>query len=67
MWKRLHAYFILNEESSNTLDANFCVEACEKALSKGKPEVFNTDQGSQFTSKAFTGLVERDHVRISKD
>jgi len=52
---------------SNTLDVDFCVEAFEKALSKGKPEVFNTDQGSQFTSEAFTGLVERDGVRISMD
>ena len=43
------------------------LEAFEKALSKGKPEVFNTDQGSQFTSEAFTGLVERDGVRISMD
>ena len=47
---------------SNTLDVDFCLEALEKALSKGKPEVFNTDQGSQFTSEAFTGLVERDGV-----
>ena len=39
----------------------------EKALSKGKPEVFNTDQSSQFTSEAFTGLVERDGVSISMD
>ena len=52
---------------SNTLDVDFCLEAFEKALSKGKPEVFNTDQGSQFTSEAFTGLVERDGVRISMD
>ena len=51
----------------NTLDVDFCLEAFEKALSKGKPEVFNTDQGSQFTSEAFTGLVERDGVRISMD
>ena len=52
---------------SNTLDVDFCLEAFEKALSKGKPEVFNTDQGSQFTSEAFTGLVERDGVSISMD
>ena len=42
---------------SNTLDADFCVEALEEALGKGKPEVFNTDQGSQFTSEGFTGLL----------
>ena len=52
---------------SNTLDVDFCLEALEKALSKGKPEVFNTDQSSQFTSEAFTGLVERDGVSISMD
>ena len=43
---------------SNTLDADFCVEALEDALSKGRPEVFNTDQGSQFTGESFTGLLE---------
>ena len=52
---------------SNTLDADLCVEALEAALSKGKPEVFNTDQGSQFTSEAFTGLLEQHGVRISPD
>ena len=52
---------------SNTLDADFCVETLEKALNKGKPEVFNTDQGSQFTSEGFTGLLERHGVRISMD
>ena len=52
---------------SNTLDADFCVEALEEALTKGKPEIFNTDQGSQFTSDAFTGLLERHGVRISTD
>ncbi len=44
---------------SNTLDADFCVEALEDALNKGKPEVFNTDQGSQFTSEGFTGLLKQ--------
>ena len=44
---------------SNTLDADFCVEVLDEALSKGKPEIFNTDQGSQFTSEGFTGLLQR--------
>ena len=44
---------------SNTLDADFCIEALEEALGKGRPEIFNTDQGSQFTGEAFTGLLER--------
>ena len=52
---------------SNTLDADFCVEALKEALGKGKPEVFNTDQGSQFTSEGFTGLLEQHGVRVSMD
>jgi len=52
---------------SNTLDADLCVEALKEALGKGKPEVFNTDQGSQFTGEAFTGLLEQHGVRISMD
>ena len=52
---------------SNTLEADFCVEALEKALGKEKPEVFNTDQGSQFTSEGFTRLLEQHGVRISMD
>jgi len=52
---------------SNTLDADFCVEALEDALGKGKPEVFNTDQGSQSTGEAFTGVLEQNNVRISPD
>jgi len=52
---------------SNTLDADFCVEALKEALGKGKPEVFNTDQGSQFTGEGFTGLLEQHGVRISMD
>ena len=52
---------------SNTLDADFCVEALEEALGKETPEVFNTDQGSQFTGEAFTGLLKSHGVRISMD
>ena len=52
---------------SNTLDADFCVEALQEALGKGTPEVFNTDQGSQFTSEGFTGLLAQHGVRISMD
>ena len=50
---------------SNTLDADFCVEALEEALRKSTPEVFNTDQGSQFTSKVFTGLLKKHGVKVS--
>jgi putative transposase len=53
---------------SNTLGADFCVEALEEALARyGRPEIFNTDQGSQFTSEAFTGTLQRHGVRISMD
>ena len=62
-----HSRYVVAWSLSNTLDANFCVEALEEALSKGKPEVFNTDQGSQFTSDGFTGLLASHGVRISMD
>ena len=52
---------------SNTLDAGFCVEALEGALRKGRPDIFNTDQGAQFTGEAFTGLLQQHGVRISMD
>jgi putative transposase len=53
---------------SNTLSADFCIEALEEALSLyGRPEIFNTDQGSQFTSAEFTGTLERHGVTISMD
>lgn len=52
---------------SNTLDGGFCVEMLDEALSRGKPEVFNTDQGSQFTATEFVSRLERAQVRISMD
>jgi putative transposase len=53
---------------SNTLDAGFCVDALEQALGRfGPPEIFNTDQGSQFTSQAFTGVLLAAGVAISMD
>jgi putative transposase len=53
---------------SNMMDASFCVAALEEALARfGKPEIFNTDQGSQFTSAAFTGTLAAADVRISMD
>ena len=59
--------YVLSWRLSNTLDADFCVEALEEALSKGRPEIFNTDQSSQFTSEAFTGLLLNNGIRISMD
>src|SRR5256886_486564 len=53
---------------SNTLGAEFCVEALEEALVRyGRPEIFNTDQGSQFTSDDFTGTLKRHRITISMD
>jgi putative transposase len=59
---------VLSWRLSNTMDSSFCVEALEEALARfGRPEIFNTDQGSQFTSAAFTGVLLRAGVRISMD
>jgi putative transposase len=52
---------------SNTLDAGFCVDALEEALAQGRPEIFNTDQGSQYTSAAFTSRLEAAKIAISMD
>ena len=53
---------------SNTIDSRFCVEALEEALERhGKPRIFNTDQGAQFTSAAFTDQLEKADVVISMD
>lgn len=53
---------------SNTLDTSFCVEALNEAIETyGTPEIFNTDQGSQFTSEDFTGVLKRHDIRISMD
>ena len=53
---------------SNTLEAGFCVDCLEDALrTHGRPEIFNSDQGSQFTSEAFTGVLRREGIAISMD
>jgi len=62
-----HSRYVLAWRLSNTLDSVFCVDALEDALGKGGPEIFNTDQGSQFTSAAFTGLLKEREIRISQD
>ena len=62
-----HSRYVLAWRLSNTLEVDFCVAALEEALSKGRPQIFNTDQGSQFTSEAFTGLLEQHGVRVSMD
>lgn len=59
---------VLSWRLSNTMDADFCVAALEDALARyGKPEIFNTDQGSQFTSDEFTGALKDADIRISMD
>jgi len=59
---------VLSWRLSITMEASFCVEALEDALAKyGKPEIFNTDQGSQFTGAAFTSVLHRNDVAISMD
>src|ERR1039458_6244734 len=59
---------VLSHRVSITMEADFCVEALEEALAKhGKPEIFNTDQGSQFTSEAFTGVLTKNAIAISMD
>jgi len=62
-----YSRYVLSWRLSNTLDVGFCIEALEEALKKGKPDIFNTDQGAQFTSEAFTGLLQQHRVRISMD
>lgn len=59
---------ILAWRLSNTMEVEFCIEALEEALAKhGRPEIFNTDQGSQFTSPEFTNVLKNAEVRISMD
>jgi len=59
---------VLSWRLSNTMDADFCVDALEEALARfGQPEIFNTDQGSQFTSDEFTNVLKKANVRISMD
>ena len=59
--------YVLAWRLSDTLRAGLCAEALEEALSRGQPEVFNTDQGSQFTSLEFTQVLGNRGVRISMD
>jgi putative transposase len=59
--------YVLSWRLSNTLDVEFCIEALEDALNHGRPEVFNTDQGVQFTSTSFTSRLERAGAKISMD
>jgi putative transposase len=62
-----YSRYVLAWRLSNTLDGSFCLEMLEEALRRGKPEVFNTDQGVQFTAQAWTGRLESAGVKVSMD
>lgn len=62
-----YSRYVINWELSTTLHGSFCQEVLRQSLKKARPEIFNTDQGSQFTSPDFTGLLEQAPVRISMD
>jgi len=62
-----YSRYVISWELSNTMDVHFCLEALENALLKNKPEILNSDQASQFTSRDFTQMLETEGVRISMD
>lgn len=62
-----YSRYVLSWRLSNTLDVGFCLEALETALEGSQPEIFNSDQGTQFTSKEWTGRLEGCGIRISMD
>ncbi len=62
-----YSRYVIDWRLSNTLDGSFCLELLEDALREGRPEVFNTDQGVQFTAEAFTGRLEAAGVAVSMD
>jgi putative transposase len=62
-----HSRYVLSWELSNTLDSAFCISALQAALAQRQPEIFNTDQGAQFTSQAFTGALSGAGIAISMD
>ena len=62
-----HRRYVVAWRLSNTLEAGFCPDALPEVLDQGRPEVFNTNQGSQFTSREFTQVLQDHEVRISMD
>jgi putative transposase len=62
-----HSRYVLSWGLSNSLETDFCLEALDEALTRGRPEVFNTDQGSQYTAEAFVSRVIASGVRMSMD
>jgi putative transposase len=59
--------YVLSWRLSNTLDGRFCLEALDEALAISRPEIFNTDQGSQFTAQEYTGRLEEAGIAVSRD
>ena len=59
--------YVLSWRLSNTLEGRFCLEALDEALSLGRPEIFNTDQGSQFTAQEYTSRLEEAGIAVSRD
>jgi putative transposase len=62
-----HSRLVLSWSLSNSLDSHFCLEALEEALKEGTPEIFNTDQGAQFTSKTYVEFVHSHGMKQSMD
>jgi len=62
-----HSRYVISWRISNTMESDFCIEALRDALKQGRPEIFYTDQGSQFSSAEFTGLLKSHGIRISMD
>lgn len=63
----LYSRKVISWRVSNSMDTDFCCSVLNEALQTGKPEIFNTDQGSQFTSEAFTDILNRNNIKISMD
>jgi putative transposase len=59
--------YVLSWEVSTTMESDFCISALKRVLHHQKPQIFNTDQGSQFTSNAFTGILKEQGISISMD
>ncbi len=63
-----HSRRVLSWRLSNSLDSSFCIDALEEAIHRyGAPKIFNTDQGSQYTSESFTKVLKDNHIEISMD
>lgn len=62
-----YSRYVLAWQLANTLESTFCIEALHQALTQGRPQIFNTDQGAQFTATAFTAILEAAQIQISMD